>query len=75
MQSNLTILDDEKLDLIRKYQIVTGTSLDGPPFISDIARGKSDLVLNNILNLKEAGCFGGVICTINEYNYDEESFR
>jgi len=71
MQSNLTLLDDEKLDLMRKYQIVTGTSLDGPPSISDITRGKSDLVLNNILKLKEAGCFGGVICTINEYNYNK----
>jgi uncharacterized protein len=69
MQSNLTVLDDEHLNLIKKYQIVTGTSLDGPPFINDVTRGKSELVLNNILKLKEAGCFGGVICTINEYNY------
>jgi len=71
MQSNLTLLDDEKLDLIRKYQIVTGTSLDGPPHLSDITRGKSDFVLTNILKLKEAGCFGGVICTINKHNYDK----
>ena len=71
MQSNLTLLDDEKLDLIKKYQIVTGTSLDGPPHLSDITRGKSDAVLANIPKLKAAGCFGGVICTINKHNYDK----
>lgn len=71
MQSNLTLLDDEKLDLMKKYQIVTGTSLDGPPHLSDITRGKSDAVLANIPRLEAAGCFGGVICTINKHNYDK----
>jgi uncharacterized protein len=71
MQSNLTILDDRKIDLMKKYQIVTGTSLDGPPHLSDITRGKSGIVLANIPKLKAAGCFGGAICTINKHNYDK----
>jgi uncharacterized protein len=71
MQSNLTILDDGKIDLMKKYHIVTGTSLDGPPYLGDITREKSGIVLANIPKLKAAGCFGGVICTINKHNYDK----
>lgn len=71
MQSNLTILDDRKIDLMRKYHMVTGTSLDGPPHLSDITREKSGVVLGNIPKLKAIGCFGGVICTINKHNYNK----
>ena len=69
MQSNATSLDAEKLDLIRKHNIVTGTSLDGPPDINEKTRGKTNLVMENILRLKEARAFGGVICIVNENNY------
>jgi len=71
MQSNATALDTEKLELIDKYDIVTGTSLDGPPHINEKTRGKTNLVMEDILKLKQVGCFGGVICTANGYNYDK----
>ena len=71
MQSNATTLDVEKLDLIIKHNIVTGTSLDGPADINDKTRGKTQSVMENIPRLKEAGAFGGVICIVNEYNYDK----
>ena len=72
MQSNVAIpINDKKLDLLKKYHIVTGTSLDGPSYIHNMTRGKYDLVMKNIHKLKEIGCFGGVICTVNEYNYDK----
>lgn len=70
MQSCATVLDSERLDLIRKHNIVIGTSLDGPPEIGEKSRGKTKLVMDSIHKLKEVGCFGGVICTANEYNYD-----
>ncbi len=73
MQSCATFLDDERLELIKKYDINIGSSLDGPPEINDKTRGKTNLVLKNIIKLKEVGCFGGVICTANEYNYDKIS--
>jgi len=71
MQSCATVLDSERLDLIEKYNIVIGTSLDGPPEINEKSRGKTKLVMDSIRKLKEVGCFGGVICTANEYNYDK----
>jgi uncharacterized protein len=70
MQSCATVLDSERLDLIGKYNIVIGTSLDGPPEINEKSRGKTKVVMDSISKLKEIGCFGGVICTANEYNYD-----
>lgn len=71
MQSCVTLLDPERLDLIEEYNIIIGTSLDGPPEINEKSRGKTELVMANILKLKETGCFGGVICTANQYNYDK----
>lgn len=71
MQSNCTLLDDEKLNLIKEYNIIVGTSLDGPSYINDLSRKKSEIVLKNIQKLKEIKCFGGVICVINKYNYDK----
>ena len=70
MQSCATLLDAERLDLIKSYNIIIGTSLDGPPEINEKTRGKTELVMDNIVRLKDVGCFGGVICTANQYNYD-----
>jgi uncharacterized protein len=70
MQSCATFLDADRLDLIKSYNINIGTSLDGPPEINEKTRGKTELVLDNIVRLKDIGCFGGVICTANQYNYD-----
>lgn len=70
MQSNCTLLDDEKADLIKEYHIIVGSSLDGPPQINDLSRKKGELVLKNIQKLKKAECFGGVICVINRHNYN-----
>ena len=72
MQSNIALpLNDETLAFLKKNQIVTGTSLDGPSKIHNLTRGNFSLVMKNIQKLKEIGCFGGVICTINEFNYDK----
>lgn len=71
MQSCATVMDDEKLELINKYNINIGTSLDGPPEINNKTRGKTNLVSNNIEKIKNIGCFGGVICTANQYNYNK----
>lgn len=71
MQSNCTLLDDEKLDLIKEYHIIVGSSLDGPLQINNLSRKQGDLVIKNIQKLKTAECFGGVICVINRHNYNK----
>lgn len=71
MQSNLTLLDDEKLDIIKEYGVMIGTSLDGPFNVNDSVRGSGKLVLENIRKLKELNCFGGIICVLGRHNYDK----
>lgn len=73
MQSNATVLDANRLNLIRRYSIGIGTSLDGPAEINEKTRSETGTVIKNILRLKEIGCFGGVICTVSDYNYDKIS--
>jgi len=70
MQSNLTLLNIDFFKLINRYNIIVGTSLDGPPYISDQTRGKGQITLNNIKKLMRINRFGGVICLINGYNYE-----
>lgn len=70
MQSNATLLDTDKLELIRQYDIGIGTSLDGPAEINEQTRSETKTVIANISRLKEIGCFGGLICTVSDYNYD-----
>ena len=71
MQSNCTLLDDDKLDLIREFRIMVGSSLDGPPAVNDLSRRQGALVIENIQKLRKIGCSGGVICVINKHNYDK----
>jgi len=71
MQSNCILLNEEKLNLIKKYHIIVGTSLDGPPKINNLTRKKGEIVLKNIKKLNKINCFGGVICVVNAFNYDK----
>jgi len=71
MQSNATVLDADRLDLVKRYDIGIGTSLDGPAEINEKTRAETGIVMENILKLKEIGCFGGLICTVSDYNYDK----
>ncbi len=69
MQSNGTVLPPEKLDVMIRHRVLVGVSLDGPPRINEMSRGKTDLVLGNIEKLRESQCFGGAICVINKHNH------
>lgn len=68
MQSNLTLLDDSKLEVIKDYKVIVGTSLDGIPSCNDRVRGNGENVIPSIKRLQEAGCFGGVICVVGQEN-------
>ncbi|MFA6562576.1 MAG: radical SAM protein [Verrucomicrobiia bacterium] len=66
MQSNLTRLTPEYLALIKKYRIQVGTSLDGPPKLSDVHRQGGKRVEENIELLAREGAPAGVIALINK---------
>lgn len=68
MQSNLTLLDDSKLKVIREYKVIVGTSLDGSPSNNDRVRGGGEAVVQGIRRLQGIGCFGGVIFVVGQGN-------
>ncbi len=66
MQSNLTRLTPEYLQLVKKYRIQIGTSLDGPPRLSDVHRQAGKRVEETIELLFREGAPAGVIAQINK---------
>ncbi|MCX7825914.1 MAG: radical SAM protein [Verrucomicrobiae bacterium] len=65
MQSNLTRLTPEMLALVKKYRIQVGTSLDGPPQISDLYRQAGKRVEETIELMTREGAPPGVIAQIH----------
>ncbi|MBI5684345.1 MAG: radical SAM protein [Verrucomicrobia bacterium] len=66
MQSNLTRLTPEYLQLVKKYRIQIGTSLDGPPRLSDVYRQAGKRVEETIELLMREDAPPGVIAQINK---------
>ena len=71
MTTNLTLLDDSMIELIRKYFISVQVSIDGTKEEHDKRRitidhrGTFDLIINNLKKLKDAGLKGQVTIRIN----------
>jgi len=65
LQSNLWALTDEMIDLIRKYDIRIGTSLDGFEEMCDVQRGREyfQKTMDGIRRLRENGIDTHCICT------------
>jgi uncharacterized protein len=87
MQTNGTLIDDSTIELIEKYDIAVGISLDGHRSANDRHRrdfsGKStyDRVLKGIEKLKSAASvtgknlFSGILCVIDLTNEPLEIYR
>lgn len=74
MQSNLTLLTQEKADVLGKHQVSLGTSLDGPPEIHNSYRGKYNSVIRGIKIAKQKNIFSGVITVIHRHNFSQMPF-
>ncbi|MBO7699996.1 MAG: radical SAM protein, partial [Eubacteriaceae bacterium] len=66
VQSNLWALNDELLELFRRYEVHLGTSLDGPKKICDINRGERyyERTYASIEKARQHRRDTGVICTL-----------
>ncbi len=64
--TNLTLMDDEKFDFIKKNQMEVNTSLDGPKFLHNKNRPSEsyDKVVRWIKELKDYRFFSGAIATV-----------
>ena len=71
MQTNLTLLDDNWLTIIKKYKIGIGVSLDGYPALHNANRITVDnkptfhLVYENIKKLKSCDIIPGILMVLN----------
>ncbi|MBX3007677.1 MAG: radical SAM protein [Melioribacteraceae bacterium] len=75
MESNCVAITDEIIELIKKYNINFGISLDGPKDMNDSCRvgindeGSFENIMKGIQKLRNEGVFiDGAVCTIGQHN-------
>lgn len=79
MTSNFTLVDDEVIDMIKRYNITTQVSIDGKKEHHDNSRkrfdgtGTYELILKNLKKFKELGLEDNIVIRINitEENLDD----
>ena len=70
IQTNLTTLNQNKIDLFRYLNISPGVSIDDPTLSSSSYRQKENLVVKNIELLIKSEIKFGVLSTINSSNFN-----
>jgi uncharacterized protein len=70
MQSNLTLLRDEHIEVFIRHGVKVGTSIDGPEAVHNTVRGKFALTARNLNRLIEAGVFSGAIAVMHHHNWE-----
>lgn len=69
-QTNATLIDDDIIELYKKYNVHIGISLDGPKSLHDKYRltigqtGTFDTIYRNVLKMQKAGLMVGALATI-----------
>lgn len=71
MQSNLTILKADHIEVFKKHKLNIGVSIDGDKETHNAMRGKFGITAANIKVLQEVGLFGGVIVVISHHNWNK----
>lgn len=84
IQTNGTLIDDDHIELFKKYNVRVGVSIDGPNELNELreVRGKSgnkeatleatQKTIDNILKLKRNGIECAVIITLHRANASKE---
>ena len=70
LQSNLTLLKEQHVEVFVRYGVKVGSSLDGPREIHDSMRRGFDVTTRNIQRLIDAGIFSGAIAVVYHHNWD-----
>ena len=68
MQTNATLIDEQKAIQIKKMKIAVGVSLDGPPHINEWLRGKTKEAVYGIQCLAKAGVKTNINSVVTEQN-------
>lgn len=69
LQSNLTLLNDEHIDVFARHGVKIGTSIDGPEDVHNQVRGGFKKTIHNLKRLRSRGIFSGAIAVIHLHNW------
>lgn len=81
MQTNGTLVNDEWIEVLKRYNLRVGVSLDGPPEIHDLSRfdhagrGSYTQVVQGLRKLQENRVFSSVLTVINPTQSGLEIYR
>lgn len=73
IQTNGTLLTDEHISVLVKYNFTVNVSLDGPENVHNAARGLYSNTIQSLLRLQDAGILMGTITVIGRHNYNKIS--
>jgi uncharacterized protein len=71
IQTNLTHLTDEKIQLFRNNKVTVGASFDGPVELGYAMRPAAKRAIDNFFKARDNGLKVGVLMTINQSNFDK----
>ena len=71
MQTNLTLLNNNMLSLLDKYNVIISTSIDGPELVHNSYKGSFRNTAANILKVNKLGLLGGIITVVHFHNYNK----
>lgn len=72
MQSNLWLLDEDIVEVLKENNVALSTSIDGPKEITDYQRGKNyfDKTMESVKLAEDNGLFVNYVCTFTSYSKD-----
>ena len=73
LQSNLTLLNDDFIDVFIRNKIRVSTSIDGSETIHNSVRGGFKITTSNMRKIMENGIFSGCIVVAYKHNWDQIS--
>lgn len=77
LQSNLILLQDDMIPLLRQYKVGISTSIDGFQEVHDQARGDWEKTITNLMKLRNGGVRVNFISVCSQHNHHHlaELFR
>lgn len=68
IQTNATLIDDEIAELLARYHVAIGVSLDGAPEVNENQRGCTMRAIHGIQTLAGHGLCANLTCVVTAYN-------
>jgi len=71
IQTNATLMNDEAIDIIKRFNLKVGISLDGDPPVQEAQRGKAAVTFEGIHLMEQKNIAFNVTCVVTAANADK----